>query len=74
MLEVFYCVASGGTAAEGAISQWSVVALALSPCIKNIRPDTHSTDEWQTQDSNTTPGTPGLTPHDFAGFGIAMPG
>ena len=46
MLEVFYCVSSGGTAAERAISQWSVVALALSPCIKNIPPDTHSTDEW----------------------------
>ena len=27
----------------------------------------------QTPDSNPTTGAPGLTPHDFAGFGIAIP-
>ncbi len=46
MLEAFYPAAVGGTASDAAISQWPFVAIALSPCIKNFRPDTHSTDEW----------------------------
>ena len=45
--ELFYAAAGDGTASEAAVSQWSFAALALSPCIKNSWPDTHSTEERQ---------------------------
>ena len=45
--KAFYAVAVDGTASEAAISPWSFAALALSPCIKNSWPDTHSTEQRQ---------------------------
>ena len=45
--KAFYAVAGDGTATKAAVSQWSFAALALSPCIKNSWPDTHSTEERQ---------------------------